>query len=285
MKYCLLSCAALALMACQADKAEPKNEMPAGDSPVAVSYDKLPPITQALACFKNDLPAIALHRGRDRGKNEPENAFSSLKSAKAGGYVFAEIDIAQLKDGTLILFHDGVWDEKSTGKGPVASSVESDLDNILLTLPNGELAAERPTRLTDVLEWADQDIYLEIDFKSSADYGDVIDAIKAYEMNDYVILIAYTDEQAEELKTLAPNMTLSRGDESREYPNDLVWLGTSGEFETSNFYTGYGQFSARRDLPENWKDLALLVTDYPDELRTKIKAKPDRLRLDECLSQ
>jgi len=149
---------------------------------------KLPPIRKAMDCLPQDAAMIAAHRATDkRWKDVAENSLTSLKKLIDHG----TLDVAGLKDDTLISFHDGVWDEISTGKGPIASSTKSDLDNILLKSRAGKLTTDR-----DMLSTAKGKLYLEVDFKSSADPADVIAAIRDADMADQVLLIAYNPKQA-----------------------------------------------------------------------------------------
>ena len=251
----------------------------------------LPSLNRAMACLSDSGPIIALHRGRDKGRDQAENALQVLKAAHRDGFVMAEIDVAQTKDGTLFLFHDGVWDDKTTGQGVVAASSTEYLDKLILKTPRGKLTAYRPSHLEDVLNWAKGKIYLEIDFKSSANERDVIDMIKAANMGDQVVLISYNDKQARRLSSMAPGMMISTSNPQARTKNpQLAWLGTDNisdremrYVKSKDIFTTFGQFSARRPLPENWRDIDILVTDYASELRGKIgQNQTDQERLEDC---
>jgi len=278
----------LILSGCQAaDKTEAVSVAEQG----AKSDSSLPALTDALTCLSGSSPIIALHRGRDKGKDQAENALQTLKTAHGDGFIMAEIDVAQTKDGTLFLFHDGVWEEKTTGKGVVAASSTDYLDKVILKTPRGKLTSYRPSRLKDVLDWSKDRIYLEIDFKSSANERDVVELIQSSDMGDQVVLISYNDRQAQRLSKLAPGMMISTSNPNAQSKNpQLAWLGTDGisnremDYVTSpDMFTTYGQFSARRNLPENWRKIDILVTDYPSELRGKLgQNQTDRQRLESC---
>lgn len=168
---------------------------------------------------------MAAHRGTDeRWKDQAENSIGGLKALIKHGTLMAEIDVAGLKDDTLITFHDGVWDKISTGKGPISVSRKSDLEKILLKSRAGGLTADRPPLFTDMLKTAKGKIYMEVDFKSSADPRDVIKAIRDADMADQVLLIAYTPKQAADLERLAPEMLRSNPPEAAQHGH-AVWLG------------------------------------------------------------
>ena len=186
---------------------------------------RLPPIRKALSCLPKDAAIIAAHRGTDeRWKDIAENSLSGLNALIKNGSVMAEIDVAGLKDGTLITFHDGVWDEISTGKGPIASTRKDGLENILLKSRAGKLTAERPPLFSEMLNAAKGKMYIEVDFKSSADYRAVINAIHDADMADQVLLISYSARQSAQLERLAPEMLRSNPPDAAK-KGHAVWMG------------------------------------------------------------
>ena len=272
---------------------KPAEKPIATDGPLSTQATDVsfPSLEDAMTCLSSGNPIIALHRGRDKGKDQAENALQVLKSAYDDGFIMAEIDVAQTKDGTLFLFHDGVWEDKTTGRGVVAASTTDYLDKLILKTPRGKLTPYRPSHLDDVLKWSKDKLYLEIDFKSSANERDVIDIIKAANMGDQVVLISYNNKQAQRLALMAPNMMISTSNPQAHRKNpQLAWLGTDNisdremdYVQSTDIFTTFGQFSARRPLPENWKNIDILVTDYASELRGKIRQnQTDQERLEDC---
>ena len=183
---------------------------------------------------------VSAHRGTVKESPFAENALESLKWLHEQGVVFAEIDVARLKDGTHILWHDGVWDRTSTGKGSVAATAWSDASKFLLRDSKGRLTASRPARLDEVLAWAKGRMYLEIDFKTSANPQITIEQIRAAGLIRHVILIANTPEQARKYHDLAPQAFISIGMTSAKDINTLqtkglpisriaAWLGDAKE--------------------------------------------------------
>lgn len=167
------------------------------------------PLSLQFKCLPEEAAFIAAHRAVSKGEGYAENSGSSLAALIEKGILFAEVDIAGLKDGTHILYHDGVWEEKSTGRGAVPASSWADAEKILLNDTDGNLTADRPIKLRDALALAKDKLYLEIDFKSSAKYAAVINEIRDAGMADRVILIAYNKGQAAKLAKLAPEMAQS----------------------------------------------------------------------------
>jgi len=260
--------AAFALMAggFSACKAPP----PKAKQYIVDTETKFLPLRKTLECLPRKAAMIAAHRGTDENWNDiAENSIGGLKALIDHGTKMAEIDVAGLKDGTLITFHDGVWDDISTGKGPIASSRLSDLDSILLKSRKGGLTSDRPPLFTDMLKTAKGKIYLEIDFKSSADPKAVIQAIRKAGMADHVLLIAYNPKQASQFEHLAPEMLRSNPTAAAQ-KGHAVWLGYNvgdGNTATSlkqkgNFIIGrIGDPSRQPSLNVLTRTADILVTD------------------------
>ena len=187
-----------------------------------------PSLQTTLDCMPKNAAIMASHRGTSRNWDAAENSVSGLKRLIKEGYLVAEIDVASTKDNVLFTFHDGVFDHISTGKGPVASANSDYLETIILETRNGKLTSDRPAFFSEILDLAKDKIYLEIDFKSSAKYEDVIQAIRKNDMSDQVVLIAYTDGQANKLARLAPDMLLSVPPESAK-TGQLIWFGENAD--------------------------------------------------------
>lgn len=195
------------------------------------STKALPPLADYISCLPQETALLAAHRGTAKRTKYPENSMSALKALISKGYLVTEVDVAGLKDGTHILFHDGVWDEKSTGKGPIASSTWVDAEKILLEDTKGKVSSDRPVKLEDYLLAAKGKIYVEVDFKSSSKYETAIKLIRKHNMANQVILISYSEGQSKKLARLAPDMMLSVSanealGQTRYKPDQIAaWIG------------------------------------------------------------
>ena len=184
----------------------------------SLSHDitPFPSVFDVFACKPDNLAFVAAHRGTDSSSQYPEDSLAGLQKLVEHGVPFAEIDIARLKGGPMILFHDGFWNKRAAGPNailakPLAATTWAESQKLLMRDASGRITAERIARFDDILSFAKDKIYLEIDFKSSADEADVINAIRKAGMIDQVILIAYTPSQARRLYALAPEAMLSVG--------------------------------------------------------------------------
>ena len=195
------------------------------------STKALPSLADYISCLPQETALLAAHRGTAKRTKYPENSMSALKALISKGYLVTEVDVAGLKDGTHILFHDGVWDEKSTGKGPIASSTWADAEKILLEDTKGKVSSDRPVKLEDYLLAAKGKIYVEVDFKSSSKYETAIKLIRKHNMANQVILISYSEGQSKKLARLAPDMMLSVSanealGQTRYKPDQIAaWIG------------------------------------------------------------
>lgn len=216
----VLLLSSMALSSCQQgktiDSLVNNDERARNITPNNKNITSYPSVMDVFACKPAENAFVAAHRGTHAGSNYPENAVISLQALVKNKVMFAEIDVARLKDGTQITFHDGVWDRRAVGPKdvmalPLAGTTWEQSQKLLLKDTNDTITATSPSSFTDVLSLAKDKIYLEIDFKSSADEADVITAIKEAGMLNQVILISYSTEQALRLHALAPTAVLSVG--------------------------------------------------------------------------
>jgi len=278
--------AALLLTACNDT---PENTVaPTQTSATSLEY---PSFRKALDCLPEGAALMASHRGTSKSWSLPENSLSGLNKLIQDGYKVAEIDIASTRDGVLFTYHDGVWEEGSTGKGAIAATHSAELEKILLKTRGGRITSERPPRLSDMLALAKDRIYLEIDFKSSAKYEPVLKAIRQADMADQVVLIAYSDGQAKKLSRLAPDMLLSVPPSSAR-PENLVWFGADavGDPQVKTVRNMgadiIGRVWKRRDARQfgtMLKNANLLVTDYIEQY-DPIMGLKDKGAYEACLT-
>lgn len=277
MQLRLMLCFWLLLVSSACQNERKVVDQPPTDDIISAAY----PLRKQFQCLPREAALIAAHRGVSKGEGFAENSQSSLEALIDKGILVAEVDVAGLKDGTHILYHDGVWEEKSTGRGPVAVSNWSDAEKTLLNDTDGNLTADRPVKLSDVLLLAKDRLYLEIDFKSSAKYETVINMIRNAGMSDQVILIAYNDSQARRLAKLAPEMLLSVGIRDMDdvdalksagvnVKNMAVWFGR-GPYDNDVVRSldlaniPILAWPPRNDMKNSALPASLLVTDYAFE--------------------
>lgn len=248
-----------------------------GVQPPKITGD-LPPLAKLIECLPKETAMISAHRGTSRGTGYAENSIEGLKALISKGYLMSEIDVARLKDNTHILYHDGVWEDGSTGKGAVAATTWERAETYLLKDTQGRYTYNTIPKLTDYLEVAAGKTYLEIDFKSSANYGYVIDQVRKYGMAKHVILISYNKGQAKKLSKLAPEMMLSistqRSSDAIGYKKGqaAAWVGNGITDKTLINRLEKAKIPILGKIGHQWNESAaiaadILVTDYALEHR------------------
>lgn len=181
-----------------------------------------------MECLPKDAALIAAHRATAMGLTQPENSITALEALIDHGTLMAEIDIAALRDGTPIIFHDGVWDEHASSTGPVVATSPEEFTSIRLRDAKGQIGGEAVPTLAEMLDAAKNRIYLEIDFKSSANMETVINMVRERAMVDQTVLIATNDEEAEALSVFSEEFLLSlprAQKRSNQQAKQGVWIG------------------------------------------------------------
>ncbi|WP_428407268.1 glycerophosphodiester phosphodiesterase family protein [Hyphococcus sp.] len=167
---------------------------------------------------------IAAHRGGPHA-GYPENALETMAALLADTPAIMEIDVATSADGVLYLHHDDTLERTTTGRGAADVMPWDEIARLRLEDNDGRETEFAPTRFEDALRWADGRTILEIDFKQSTRYEDVIAEIKNQDAETRVILIAYSLASAEKLHRLLPGAMISLSLESQSELNRAVAAG------------------------------------------------------------
>lgn len=199
MKRLLLLLAIISLVACKKAKSN--------DQEAQVQKSKL---IELFKPSRSDFPNISVHRGGKGLKYYPENCLETIQYVSDSISAIFEIDIAQTKDGKLILMHDNSIDRTTTGNGSVKNLTYKELKNFNLVDDFGNQTNYKIPLFSEVLEWSKaNNIILTIDIKRSVSQKDVINAIDAADAKDISIIITYDVEQAQSAYALAPDVLLS----------------------------------------------------------------------------
>ena len=265
----LFAISLLALSSCQAtntpsDSAK-VDENGRNIAPISENITPFPSVFDVFACKSDNLAFVAAHRGTDASSEYPEDSLIGLQKLVEHGVPFAEIDIAKLKGGPMILFHDGVWNKRATGPKdilakPLAATTWEESQKLLMKDATHHITATRPGTFADILKFAKDKIYLEIDFKASSKEADVIDAIRKAGMIKQVILISYTPEQALRQYRLAPDAMLSVGIFK---PGDIKALQVRGiPVSHMSAWTGKGPLSDKLVWALRKHDIPILAASF-----------------------
>lgn len=245
-------------------------------------------------------PLVSVHRGGKGIINYPENCLETLKFISDSINAVYEVDVAQTKDGILVLMHDNSIDRTTNGSGLIIKKTNEQLQNYYLIDDFDNQTNFKIPEFDAVLKWAKNNkVILTIDIKKSVDVKDVIEAVRRGNAQDISIIITYDLEQSLRVYQLAPELMqsvsarnqiefdglLASGIPSK---NMLAFTGTrlSSDSLYSNIHaegirTILGtlgnldnQAAARGDyLYSKWKEkgIDIFATDRPFEVAKTIK--------------
>jgi glycerophosphoryl diester phosphodiesterase len=219
----------LALSACAGGEADaPKtasNAAPSGGWRLSPEGD----LNSFFECLEaQGVALVSAHRGGP-GEGLPENAIETFAATLQAAPALIEADVATSSDGVLFLLHDDTLDRATNGDGPTNETPWATIKTLKLSDPEGAPTPYSPPAFADALAFLKDRTILQVDFKKSTRYEDVIDEIKRHGAEDRVILIAYTMAQAERLHRLAPEMMISLNIATQTDLNRAVAAGVPAE--------------------------------------------------------
>ena len=249
----LLAVSALALAACggEADPTataatETSDLAAGGDSDEITVHMMLP---DRLDCLRTAGAVLIVgHRGGPT-RDYPENAIETFQRSFNAGTHAMEVDVRETKDGHLILMHDEDLERTTTGTGLVADHTLADVQTLFLETYSTVTEYHPPT-LQAALEWAVRTgAILKIDKKRETPYEPIIAAIRAAKAENNVIVITYTDDQAQEVHTIASDLVIGATIRSVEDFEGLLERGVHADR-----LVAWTETTAPN--PELWKALA-----------------------------
>lgn len=176
-------------------------------------------------CLEDDgATLISAHRGGPY-PGYPENALETFDHLLQDIPAILEIDVATSRDGVLFLMHDDTLDRTTTGAGATNALDWKDIRTLKLIDNSGKPTAFRPTRLDDALRWANGRTLLQIDFKRTTRFEDVVAEVHRQDAEQRIIYIAYSLAQAEKLHRLDPSAMISLSVNSMSDINRSVAAG------------------------------------------------------------
>jgi len=186
-------------------------------------------LSTRLDCLRENSGVLLIgHRGGPT-RDYPENAIETLDRTLKAGTRGMEIDIAQTKDGVLVLMHDDELERTTTGEGPVSDRTWAEIRQLRLETYS-KVTDFRPPTLEDALAWAMQNnVLLELDKKKSAPFEPIIAAVRAAKAENNVFIITYNDEQAIEVHSKAPDLVITATVHSPAHLEELLGKGVKAD--------------------------------------------------------
>lgn len=218
-------------------------------SDATLTLEASAPLSARLDCLRANNAAIVIaHRGGPT-RDFPENSLETLTRTRDAGALAMEIDIAESADGVLFLMHDDDLERTSTGEGLISETSWADIEGLSLETYTKETDFHPPT-LDQALAWAvETGALVELDKKRSTSYDGIIDAVEAAGAQNNVLMITYTDDQAVDLHTRAPDLVITATVNSPSHLDELIRRGVNPDNLVA--WTG-----TERPNPELWRALA-----------------------------
>ncbi|MBF8149279.1 glycerophosphodiester phosphodiesterase family protein [Winogradskyella sp. F6397] len=158
----------------------------------------------------SDYPNISVHRGGKGLVNYPENSLETLKYVNDSIVAVYEIDVAQTKDGQLVLLHDNSIDRTTTGSGKVNELTYNELKKFNLKDDYGNVTTFKIPLFSEVLNWSvKNNVIITVDIKKSVSHDVVIEAIRKAKAEDVSVIITYDVKEAKTAYQLAPELLIS----------------------------------------------------------------------------
>jgi glycerophosphoryl diester phosphodiesterase len=223
-------------------------EISGATAPAAAKADARP-LAARLDCLREAGGVLVIgHRGGPT-RDYPENAIETFDRTLKAGTPAMELDIAQTRDGVLMLMHDDELDRTTTGEGLVSDHSWDEISKLKLETYNKATDFAPPT-LAAALDWAVRNNALvELDKKRSTSFDPIIAAVRAAKAENNVFIITYTDEQAVEVHQKAPDLVITATVNSIAHLDELLIKGVKADRLVA--WTG-----TEKPDPALWKELA-----------------------------
>lgn len=151
-------------------------------------------------------PYVHAHRGGGY-THYPENAIETYEYTLRRAPVFMEIDPRVTKDGVLVVLHDATLDRTTNATGKLKNYTYKEIQKFRLKDKDGNVTKFKIPTLAETFRWAKGKTVLIID-KKDAPMEEVLALIKKEKMEPYVIIMAYTLDDAEKILAFDPSLTL-----------------------------------------------------------------------------
>ncbi|NRR92257.1 glycerophosphodiester phosphodiesterase family protein [Winogradskyella undariae] len=190
------------------------NKLTAQKVSAEVHHSKLIELFKA---SENNYPNISVHRGGKGLVDYPENSLEVLQYVSDSISAIYEIDVAQTKDGHLVLMHDNSIDRTTTGSGKVSDLTYDELLKFNMVDDYGNETKFKIPLFSEILAWSkENNVILTVDIKPSVSTEVVIDAIREASAEDICIIITYDVEETKMVYELASDLLISVSARSNE---------------------------------------------------------------------
>ena len=171
---------------------------------------------------------VSAHRGGP-APGYPENAIETFERTLKTTPALIEIDVATSADGVLFLMHDDTLDRTTTGAGTANGAPFSEIATLNLVDEDGRRTDFHPPSFADALAFLKDRTIVQIDFKRSTRFEDVVAEVESQGAENQVIYIAYSLAAARKLHRLAPQSMISLSITDEEELDQAIAAGVPAD--------------------------------------------------------
>ena len=168
---------------------------------------------KATVASKYDLSDVHFTAHRGLSSVAPENTLDAFREAAKYNYYALECDVHYTTDGKWVIIHDCMLQSMAKEKGDVKTMSYEDLKKVKFT--NGANIDKYPDagvclveEYIEICKEANIKPMIEVKDKRIDKVKSLLDIIRAYDIEDDVILISFHASVLREFKRLSPNMKL-----------------------------------------------------------------------------
>lgn len=175
--------------------------------------------------------SVSAHRGGPQ-PGFPENALPTLRrTASDIPGVMLEVDVRATSDQVLVLLHDRTLDRTTTLNGRIDQSSLEVVQSGFLKDEDGRITGHKVPTLSEVLDWlGGSNAFLSLDVKDGSRFGQVVDLVRTYGLQDRVEIITYSLDDALWVQDYAPETHLSMSIGSEEVLQKTLASGIDPSF-------------------------------------------------------
>ncbi len=162
---------------------------------------------------EKDLSDVHFTAHRGLSSIVPENTLEAFREAAKYNYYALECDVHCTTDGKWVIIHDYMLQSMSEEKGDVKTMSYEDIKKVKFTKGANidkypEAGACLVEEYIEICKEANIKPMIEVKDKRVEKVKDLLEIIRAYDIEDDVILISFHASVLREFKRLSPNMTL-----------------------------------------------------------------------------
>lgn len=150
---------------------------------------------------------VSGHRG-GREAHYPENSIEGFENVLSQLPAIFEIDPRLTKDSVIVLMHDATLDRTTNKSGKLSDYTWEELQEVRLKDYDGNITNCKIPLLEDVFKWAKGKTVINLD-KKDVPLEMIVELIKKYNAETYVMLTVHTGAQARYYYDRFPNIMMS----------------------------------------------------------------------------